>query len=65
MEQMKLDFVLTRNLTAMLAVVSLLSLVLADVYAHSETTAKRQRFSQVEQGMKMVGVMRAGQLRYR
>lgn len=62
---MKLDLILTRNLMAMLAVVSLLSVVLADVHAHSETTAKQQRFSQVEQGIKIVGVMRAGQLRYR
>lgn len=62
---MRLDFVFTRNLTATLAVVSLLSLVLADVRAHSETTAKQRRFAQIEQGMKIVGVMRAGQLRYR
>lgn len=62
---MRLDFVLTCNLMAMLTVVSLLSLVLADVHAQSETAAKQRRFSRVEQGMKIVGVMRAGQLRYR
>ncbi len=54
----------TRNLVATTLVLTLLSLGLAEIHDHPETTAKDNRFQPIGDGMKVVAVMKAQQLRY-
>ncbi|MBE9127813.1 MULTISPECIES: hypothetical protein [unclassified Coleofasciculus] len=55
----------TRNLAATTVILTLVSLGLAEVHNHPETTPKQQRFQQIESGMKMVVVVKTQQLPHR
>ena len=54
----------TRNLIGTTLILTLLSLGLAEIHDHPETTAKAKRFQPIGDGMKVVAVMKAEQLRY-
>lgn len=54
----------TCNLTATALVLALLSLSLTSVQENSARSGKQQRFTQIESGIKLVGVVRAQQWRH-
>ncbi|HBB35544.1 MAG TPA: hypothetical protein DDZ80_22025 [Cyanobacteria bacterium UBA8803] len=54
-----------RNLLVTTLLLTMVSLGLAEVHENQATPAQQYRFDQIERGIKMVGVAKAQQLRYR
>ena len=63
--QIMFDLTFTRNLSATLIVVTMLSLSLSTVRHHPQTMTKQKQFTPIENAMRMGLVIKGQQLRYR